>query len=60
LSPQRQILKGDGMLTATEQEQNPKQIQEDGRHGLDYFPTPTTSTDSDRILAKDRRFSVND
>jgi hypothetical protein len=38
LSLQRQILKGDSLVTVTEQAQEPKQIQEDGRHGLHYFP----------------------
>jgi hypothetical protein len=43
VSPQRQILKGDSLVTATQQAHEPNQKQEDGRHGLDYFPPPITS-----------------
>jgi hypothetical protein len=51
LSPQRQILKGKDLMTTTEQAQEPKETQEDGRHGWDHFPPATTSSDTDRFLA---------
>jgi hypothetical protein len=47
LPPQRQILKGNSLVTATQQVQEPNQKQEDGRHGMHYCPPPITSTGSD-------------